>query len=511
MNSKLIIASGIKLDKEYANVLTYDTNDMLSLVENNALYSEDNYNHIDYTKNEIMANVDYSVVINCNYIAFQNPRHGNKWYFAFIDDVKYKATNQSLIYFTVDVWATFFDDWSAKSCFVIREHVNDDTIGLHTVPESVTTGEYVINSHLLDSNNRQKAHIVIASTIDPHMHSGEPPSRVSGTYNGIPYSYALFDCPDTSHLLNFINRLGDQQDAIQNIWLAPPWLIGNHFNNWDIEPTDAPKSYYVGVSPIRSLDGYIPTNRKLLTYPYCYLLGSNGQNQNAIYLQELWQLSESGQYANVNPGEMVTKIEGALTPGGSIRAIPINYKNDNYCDSEGINIGKFPTLSWSTDYYTMWLSDNLLNNSSSVIDAFTSFASGNVIGATEQVSNLLYSDYKAQRVPPQIHGNTNCGDVMYSSNRNCLHMYRMTIRREYAKQIDNYFSRYGYKINETKMPNIYGRQNFNFLQIGKDECIGYGTVPSKYMDEINNICRQGVTIWHNHTNLGNYSVSNPII
>ena len=86
-----------------------------------------------------------------------------------------------------------------------------------------------------------------------------------------------------------------------------------------------------------------------------------------------------------------------------------------------------------------------------------------------------------------------------------------SVRKEYAEQIDDYFSRYGYKVNEVKIPNIYGRKNFNFIEIGKDDCIGYGNIPSKYMEKINNICRQGVTIWHNHENLGNYNVNNPII
>jgi len=30
------------------------------------------------------------------------------------------------------------------------------------------------------------------------------------------------------------------------------------------------------------------------------------------------------------------------------------------------------------------------------------------------------------------------------------------------------------------------------------------------MEEINNACRKGVTIWHNHANIGNYNLSNNI-
>ena len=31
------------------------------------------------------------------------------------------------------------------------------------------------------------------------------------------------------------------------------------------------------------------------------------------------------------------------------------------------------------------------------------------------------------------------------------------------------------------------------------------------MDIINKICRNGVTIWHNHANIGNYSLNNSIV
>ena len=31
------------------------------------------------------------------------------------------------------------------------------------------------------------------------------------------------------------------------------------------------------------------------------------------------------------------------------------------------------------------------------------------------------------------------------------------------------------------------------------------------MDIINNVARNGVTIWHNHDNIGNYNLDNPIV
>ena len=61
------------------------------------------------------------------------------------------------------------------------------------------------------------------------------------------------------------------------------------------------------------------------------------------------------------------------------------------------------------------------------------------------------------------------------------------------------------------MPNLTGRAYWNYVEIGETEEIGYGNTPSKYMDLINSACRSGVTIWHNHANLGDFSLNNTIV
>lgn len=70
---------------------------------------------------------------------------------------------------------------------------------------------------------------------------------------------------------------------------------------------------------------------------------------------------------------------------------------------------------------------------------------------------------------------------------------------------------FGYKINRIKTPNITGRRNFNFIEIGQNDEMLVGNVPFKFMQELNNACRKGVTIWHNHENIGNFNIENDII
>ena len=87
----------------------------------------------------------------------------------------------------------------------------------------------------------------------------------------------------------------------------------------------------------------------------------------------------------------------------------------------------------------------------------------------------------------------------------------MRCKLENLRIIDDYFTRYGYKIIRVVSPNITGRTYWNYVEIGANEDIGTGNVPTKYMDEINKACRRGVTIWHNHANIGNFALNNTIV
>ena len=67
------------------------------------------------------------------------------------------------------------------------------------------------------------------------------------------------------------------------------------------------------------------------------------------------------------------------------------------------------------------------------------------------------------------------------------------------------------KVNIVKTPNLKSRTQFNFIKVGgMDELIS-GNIPASDLEKINEICRKGVTIFHDYTNFGNYTISNPIV
>ena len=180
-------------------------------------------------------------------------------------------------------------------------------------------------------------------------------------------------------------------------------------------------------------------------------------------------------------------------------------------------LGKYPTCEWSSDAFTNWLTQNSVNESVGIANFAGSMinngssVSGESIGASvsSQIGGQIGRLYTASLLP-NVRGGTNTADIKFLNSWNNIYYYEMRCEEEYLKIIDDYFTRFGYKINRVMEPNIIGRKYWNYLEIGSSEIIGTGDVPSQYMNRINEICRRGVTIWHNHENIGNFSLSNDI-
>lgn len=527
LNSKIIISKNIKMDRDYYNVLSYNESQILSLVENNAVASANNYSFIR-ERNTILVNFTYQQCLSCNYIAFQNKDYSNKWFFAWIDEVNYKSNSATEIKFTIDVWSTWFDYWNPVSCYVIREHVNDDTIGLHTVPEGLETGDYVLNERKEDfMNDRSDFAICMAVTELPD--ESVPEYSNNRVYNGIfgGLYYLAFDTAiSIENAIKMYDKL-NKSDAINSIFLIPKNLSSYQdgvTHVWSIQSLTSTVIYLAGSNtsdtignitttfPSKLGNNYIPKNKKLFTYPYCYINLTNNSGMTETFRYEDFRLNESGV---PNPSWWV---DACLSPGMSLKAIPLYYKNENINFNYGIVGGKLPVCSWQTDVYLNWLRQSGLNPvfelTSGILatgGGLATYNPGAVIAGTSSLYNALHQFTIADTTPNQAKGNTNSGDINFSDpSAGIFTVYKMSIKDEYAKIIDDYFSRYGYRINEVKVPNLTGRPYYNYIEIGNGDVVGTGSVPANYMKIINDSCRRGITIWHSHSNLGNFNVDNSL-
>lgn len=522
-NSKIILCSNILIDKEYRNVLNYSQTSMLNLV-NSKKVAEDNHYSFIRESGTILVDFPYNTCLNANYMAYQNPDYSNKWFYAWIDKVSYKNDHTTEISFIIDAWSTWFSDATRKSCFVLREHVTDDSIGAHTIPENVYAGDYVLRS-ITEVSELKSCNIVLSSTTNPDNIAEE----VGGVYQNVPsgagyYSYSISDYETLVSDLQYLTDEG-KRSSIVSLFLAPTFLstaTGSTPHKVDMSYT--PSTLRYSISKITSIGSYTPKNKKLLTYPYCYHLITNGSGGSIVLKPELWNDYEStGTIDDGHPGFEMTM---ALTPGCSIVGYPMNYSGDVEAFEYSLPLAKYPTLNYATDLYTNWCTENALNVSYSIMNGAIGVTGGfasaldnksatDIIGSTSQIAsgaqtiaNAIYSQYLADRVPPQFAGNTNCGDVNFSNNKITYRITKQTIRTEEARIIDDYFSRFGYQVNRLKAPNIANRKEWNYVQIGDGEQWVFGGIPTQYIDAINKIASNGTTIWHDHDHIGNWSLDN---
>lgn len=497
----LIWLCDVPFNNDYKHVLTFNERiSQLNYFDSKAKIKLSKYTYVR-KDSSIVVEAPFDEVKKLNYIVFSNNVQidDSGYTFGFIINIEYVSENSTRIYYDTDVFQTHQFNIVYRKTFVEREHVSNDNIGVHTVPENVELGEYIINSHLRDTKNRDYKAILMSSVT-----IGEYIPALAGVYNGIPsgYKYYAFGdvvSDDHNSLKNILQGMvnAGKEDAILSLFIAPSWLAGETLM---IPNSNAPAEYDLGISPIRSLNGYTPRNKKLLTYPYCYILASNNQGNDAVLKQELWKLNDNN--------EMVLRVKGVLCSGCSVRAIPINYNGDDVSNINGITLGKFPQIGFACDPYINWLTENGLNMVNNAITGVAQLASGNISGISN-IANALYSNMLGERIPPQITGNINSGDLMTGMHENCFHAYRMSIKAEYAKIIDSYFDMYGYKVNELKEPDILSRPNWNYLKTINCNFTGVD-IPEKDMETIKSIFDNGVTLWHHANTMYNYDADNSI-
>lgn len=536
-NSRIILLKN-PIEVDYNNELTFNSiNDQYNYFYNlpkleceNATYQRKDEVLRFPTGGDSSSGVTFEELLQYNYCMYQNTSFDNKWFYAFIKDITFDNPGMSYITLETDVWQTWMFDVTFKNSFIEREHANVDFPGSNTIPEDLETGEFISNAHIIDDTMDDIANdltYIVSSSIELYgaLVSGKYPMATGQTYNGIfsGTKYYRFDNAGVMQAkLQDVAEKG-QIEAINGVFMAPKVLAVRKTTQsqtlFEIEERSGSTNYTNSISKNSTIDGYTPKNKKLLCMLYNYLMVSNNNGNSYVYY-----------YENFNSTNCDFIIKMAITPGCSIRMTPLNYRGNAEADEYSINMGKLPICSFPCDMYTNWLTQNSINvlgfqittddlniasNGIGMIGSAVSLASGDMSGiaglgnSAVGIANALITKKQHELIPPQARGNLNAGDVTTASNKNNFHFYKMSIREEYAKIIDNYFSLFGYKTNDVKLPNITGRLNWNYVKtIG---CNIVGDIPQNDLQKIKDIFNKGITFWHNPNTFLDYSQNNPIV
>ena len=519
------------LEKDSEHTLSFTSlSDQTSYFLSKVEYSFTDFTYVREYQ-ELTVPKSYDEICTCNYLMYRNTGFNTKYFYAFITKMEFVNENMTRIYFEIDSLQTWYFQINYNQVFIEREHVSDDTIGLHTIPENVEIGDYVEESQTTGENVSfnylvkngpsgsgpivRTCYVVLGVTTPGYFAVPGATKQYNGVYSGL--YYLIFETMHDADVYIRYIQTELSQDNIVSVFMVPeqfypdPDFIttteGRYTFSWAYFPYSTEsvtlttpycnKTNYLG-------NNYVPKNKKLLTYPYKYFVVSNNAGQSSVYKYEYFS----------GANECTFDIKGAITPGCSIKLIPKNYhnrgKNILYC----LDGPKLPTCSWINDTYTNWLTANSVNIALSLVEdtaKIATVAGGNVAGAVsgaQGIASTISQVYEMSKMPPTAKGGVNTGDCLFGEKMS-FSLHKNVIKEEYAKIVDNYFDLYGYKVNRLKLPELYSRRNWNYIKtIG---CNFTGDIPQQDMEKIKSIFNNGITFWHNANNYLDYSANNDII
>lgn len=414
----IIYIGNVPFDNSYRHTMTFASREAqaayFASVCTQALARTD-YTYIRMN-NSIRVPFNAERLYTYDYVMYKNANYGDKWFYAFIVAVNYVNENMTELVLELDVMQTWYFDYTLTQGFVEREHVNDDTIGLHLNAEPAMDLQYRrsnVAKHIVEAY-----YAVFLVTAFPKYECttavdtryGMPTvgnMTVSGStpVSGGMYQNQLSGCAYLIYRLNDPDSVKtmyrDMQaynaagagDAIVDAFTLPTYAFdpsdlelkafatGTYdkrwtlLNNASIFPTRIQGNFPT------SLDGYVPRNNKLLCYPYCYLeLGDfTGRKQDFRYEFFATRNESDGHY------NLESKQVGNTDGIGFVS--PINYNGNNsgttlgsVKDPEPFTYNYSNKIPWVFSAYQNWAAQNQVANQLAVVGSLASIGASTVPG-----------------------------------------------------------------------------------------------------------------------------------
>ncbi|AXH76764.1 MAG: tail protein [Podoviridae sp. ctjc_2] len=524
--TEIRVLSGIPLDSSYSDTILFDSEGAQQgffAGKAKQTFTQCSYQRV--SSSIALPRVSYTTRVpcladdieDCNYLMFKN---NTKWYYAFITSINYINPENTEIVYQIDYFQTYLFQWEMLPCMVLREHPKTDELFGNLEPESFGEMDMMINN-VNDIKLSERANIVVGVSTDPQGKTVAG-NMSSGVYSGVELHYFT----DAASATAFIRSYDDKAKAegIVTVFMSP----------WG-DKTDAQN---VTLSLPSSLGGYVPRNKKLLSYPYVKIEVSNKQGEIKDFYYEFFStFSGSAKPAPKSPVFRWAKF-GGIEPACYL--FPLNYRGTDgkIAYDYVLEVSGFPQCAWTSNAYANWKNGEMLaqayrafnnyNTASLDTTLSTSGASGLAKGGSSSEASLVfgYLDKRVQNIT-NLAGNLKNLQIEAQLRKRCpgltkgsahsaklnlildevgYYIKEMSITPEMASSIDDFFDAYGYATNRMKVPEMKGRNAWNYVQTYN--CIIKGSMPVQAMDLIKACFNNGIRLWHNGEWVGDYSKPN---
>lgn len=503
---------------------------------------------------------------NADYMRFINSSFENMWFYAFILEVNYINNVTTEVIYQIDPLMTWMGIFTLSECYVERQHTLHDYIGSNIADEGISLGAYVEEGYETSENYGAGNCDIVLQYSDPNEAKGnmrggvyDPtwrtrsnlPSEIASAINGLvesnlsdnivnvfmipkqfsgdsvyfqslsvskpystisgytprnnklfcyPYKYLEVDNSEGStkqYKYEYFNSLPD----VQSTGACNFEVSGNCLNSANLALT---AKNYNGHSGTNYSDCLTMTDFPLCAWSTDVYQAYLAQ-KNAFYTHDLAQ------------GVVQTALGGA---GGALSNAIGGY-NQSTANSNNQWLARQAKKPSDTALYG---NAGLIAGSAAGIGATIGTAVapglGTAIGAgvgalvglagsvgmsaLSSVTENMLDNHIQPEAGSRIHG-TPASDTIYYVNKKYT-FHKMCITKNYAMMIDEFFTMYGYKIRQVKVPNMNARPHFTYVKtIG---CNVSGALPANDRATIEGIFDNGVRFWHNLAEMGNYDLDN---
>lgn len=498
-NTNIRVLKNVPLDNTYRNTIYFgNATNQLNYFLSKQKYAFNNQTYQRVNNGVMTLNRSADDLYDCNYLMFQNPSYGNKWFYAFILSVEYIGNTTAEVRFEIDIMQTWHFDYTVNMSFVEREMSITDKVGDNLVPENLELGEYIYKD-LGISSLFTLYQIIVAATFDENLEDATG-GMYGGVYSGLHYNvFSTWQSAST-----FIADATEQNkaDGIVSIFMLPVAFTADY-------QATIPEAFTIERDKhLSDIDGYIPKNNKLFTAPYNMLYVTNNEGGAANYPFEYFSTDNC-----------TFKVTGAMCCTPECIIIPLNYKGVTNNYNEKLTIGNFPQCAFTVDTFKAWVAQNqnriaydaAIGIAQTVGGAAAMYATGGLVGGGtamggfEKISSLVATAADKSTLPPQARGGG--GSIINMANQiKGFQFFYAYIRAEFAQIIDNYFNVYGYATHRVKIPNRAIRPHWNYVKTQNVSLTG--SVPADDMARLRQIYDNGVTFWRNGNEVGDYSLDN---
>lgn len=535
--TELRLYCGVPWDDKYEHVRLFNnTQDLLNNLDNWRVYPSNSERLMEMSPikvGSLTLRVPFTEMeaLELNYLAFCNHGISETWVFCFINSIEWLSENSTRINFSLDIFQNNFYKCNIKPCFIEYHHIprSEDEIGANLLPVSIETGESICVNQI----NEQFLPDYICLYVTEVKSGAGYRAAIGKVVNNIYIGAELISSTGPSTINDTIENYNKdgKNDAIVSMFMSPKECVDSYEDGNAIEIS---KQYDIPYDNF--FEGYKPKNNKLYTYPFCYLLVDNNEGMGGVFYYELF-----------NSNRVEFNYFCCLATSPAITLLPINYETSIVGYKESLTIANFPLCAFNSDVYRAWLAQNrsslALSNQIAKVETATGavhaiagignmavggaamYGSAGAVGGSfisggseklsqglNQAKSGLYTlmSLQAQKRDKQVIPNTINGKVMSQNTNTAMRitgftLYHMSCKKQFAKKADDFFTMYGYPINEIAMPNLNSRSTWNYVKtVG---CDFTGCIDLNQLKELRAIFDRGVTLWHTN-DIGNYSLEN---